>query len=119
MRHRANQNPRRAAEGTIHPASIAPAANLRQEMRMLQDREFLRTTLEIEEAVFIQSLAGRAHEGHGTFAGRRYVDTTEDDIARALGRDPHQVAGLRQALIDAVVEYTQRVIAGEQPVHPT
>ncbi len=97
-----------------HPKT-APVGNLRQEMRMLQDREVLRTTLEIEESIFVQSLTGRAHEGHGTFAGRRYVDTTEDDVARALDRKPERVAGLRQSLIDDVAAYAERVLSGARP----
>lgn len=101
-----------------HDPKVAPVDALRREMRMLQDREVLRTTLEVEEAIFIQSLAGRAHEGHGTFAGRRYVDTTEDDIARALGRSPGSVAGLRQRLIDDVADFARRVMAGERPRLP-
>src|SRR5262249_5996410 len=73
---------------TLPYATVAPEGALRREMRMLQDREVLRTTLAIEQEIFLQSLTGRAHEGHGTFAGRRYVDTTEDDVALSLGLDP-------------------------------
>ena len=68
--------------------SIAPASLLLQEWKYLQSREVLRTTWEVEELIFLQSLAGRAHEGHGSFHGRRFVDTAEDDVARALRLDP-------------------------------
>lgn len=95
--------------------TVAPADRLRQEIRMLQDREVLRTTLEIEEAVFMQSVVGRAHEGHGTFAGRRYVDTTEDDVALALRLDPVRVRAFRQQRIDDVAAWVERVITGERP----
>src|SRR5262245_1293457 len=95
--------------------SIAPANLLRQELRLLQSREVLRTTLDVEEAIFIQSLTGRAHEGHGGFAGRRYVDTTEDDVARALRLEPKQVRAERQALIDDVGRFVEDVIGGAQP----
>jgi hypothetical protein len=94
---------------------IAPAAQLRQELRVLQGREVLRTTLDVEEAIFIQSLTGRAHEGHGIFAGRRYPDTTEDDVALALRLDPERVRADRQALIDDVARFVDDVIGGAAP----
>jgi hypothetical protein len=95
--------------------SVAPAALLRQEFRYLQNREALRTTWEVEELIFLQSLTGRAHEGHGSFHGRRFVDTTEDDIALALRMDPNGVREDRQRLIDEVRAYAQRAMQGEAP----
>jgi hypothetical protein len=96
-------------------STIAPASLLRQELHYLQSREVLRTTLEIEEMIFIQSLAGRAHEGHGSFHGRRFVDTTEDDIAEALRLDPMGVRRDRQRLLNDIKGYARRAMAGTAP----
>jgi hypothetical protein len=95
--------------------SIAPAPLLLQEWKYLQSREVLRTTWDIEEMIFLQSLASRAHEGHGSFHGRRFVDTAEDDVARALHRDPVAVRRARQRLIDEIAAYARRVMRGETP----
>jgi hypothetical protein len=96
-------------------STIAPANLLRQELHYLQSREVLRTTLEIETMIFIQSLEGRAHEGHGSFHGRRFVDTTEDDIALALRLDPDGVRRDRQKLLDDIKRYARRAMAGKAP----
>jgi hypothetical protein len=96
--------------------SVAPAELVRHELRILQGREILRTTLAVEEAIFIQSLVGRAHEGHGIF-GRPYVDTAEDNIAASLRLDPVVVRAERQDLIDDVAQFADRVIGGERPSH--
>ncbi len=96
-------------------ANIAPAPLLLQELRYLQSREVLRTTWQVEELIFIQSLAGRSHEGHGSFHGRRFVDTAEDDVARALRMDPRSVREDRQRLIDAIGAYARRAMRGEAP----
>jgi hypothetical protein len=92
---------------------VAPAEKLRQEMRYLQSRETLRTRQDVEEMIFVQSLTGRAHEGHGGFAGRRYVDTAEDDVATALRLDPWSVRADRQALLDSIRAYARRAMAGK------
>jgi hypothetical protein len=95
--------------------SIAPAPLLLQEWRYLQSREVLRTTWDVEEMIFLQSLASRAHEGHGSFHGRRFVDTAEDDVARALHLDPVAVRRTRQRLIDEIAAYARRVMEGKMP----
>jgi hypothetical protein len=94
---------------------VAPAELLRQELRYLQSRETLRTRIDVEEMIFVQSLTGRAHEGHGGFRGRRYVDTAEDDVAAALRLDPWSVRQDRQELLDSIVAYARRATAGEAP----
>jgi hypothetical protein len=88
---------------------------LRQELRYLQSRETLRTRMDVEEMIFVQSLVGRAHEGHGGFRGRRYPDTAEDDVAAALRLEPDAVRADRQALLDSIRAYARRAIAGEAP----
>src|ERR687886_821814 len=95
-----------------HHPSIAPAPLLLQELKYLQSREVLRTTLPVEELIFLQSLTSRAHEGHGSFHGRRFVDTAEDDVAQALRLDPGRVRQERQQLIEEIGAYARRAMAG-------
>lgn len=91
---------------------VAPAELLEQDFRVLDNRETLRCAWRTEQNLLIQSVIGHAHEGHGVFRGRRYVNTTMDDIARALRLDPQSVRAERQELIDGVVEYVDAVLAG-------
>jgi len=98
-----------------HHLSIAPAPLLLQEWRYLQSREALRTTWHVEELIFLESLASRAQQGHGTFNGRRFVDTAERDVAQALHLDPDGVRPDRQRLIDEIAAYARRAMHGEAP----
>lgn len=95
---------------------VAPQELIRQDFKMLDSRETLRTTWEIEEMILIQSVQGHAHEGHGLFNGRRFPNTSLDDITRALRREPHILRAERQELIDGVMSYVERVLSGEPPV---
>lgn len=94
---------------------VAPGALVMQEWRYLQNREVLRTTWEVEQMIFLQSLTGRAHEGHGSFHGRRFVDTAEDDVAEALRLDPIGARQDRQRLIDEIAAYARAAIQGRAP----
>lgn len=91
---------------------VAPAEMLRDDFRILDHRETLRCAWETEQNVLIQSVIGHAQEGHGIFQGRRFVNTTMDDICRALRLDPRQIRLERQQLIDGVTEYIESVLAG-------
>ena len=91
---------------------VAPADLLVQDFRILDGRETLRCSWPAEQNLLIQSVIGHAHEGHGVFRGRRFPNTTMDDIARALRLDPMAVRRERAALIDGVAEYIERVLAG-------
>ncbi len=42
----------------------------------------------IEELIFLQSIEGQAHNRAGSFNKRFYVNTTIDDIVRAVGKYP-------------------------------
>ncbi|HXG23228.1 MAG TPA: hypothetical protein VNJ09_01640, partial [Chthonomonadales bacterium] len=95
---------------------VAPQELIRQDFKMLDSHETLRTTWEIEEMILIQSVQGHAHEGHGLFNGRRFPNTSLDDITRALRRDPRILRAERQELIDGVSTYVERVLGGEPPV---
>jgi len=99
-------------EATGYHESAAPAELIRRDFAMLDQRETLRTTWANEQVLLLQSVLGHAYEGHGLFKGRRYPNTTQDDIVRALRLDPVAVRGARQALIDEIRAYAQAVIAG-------
>ncbi len=98
---------------TRRPLShVAPYDLLEQDYMLLDTRETLRTSRDNERDILIQSVAGHAQEGHGAFRGTRYVNTTMDDIARALRLDPRAVRENRQMLMDGVSEYVRRVLDG-------
>jgi len=87
---------------------------IRQELKYFQSKETLHTTWTVEEMLFIQSIESHAHEGHGMFKGRRFVNTTMDDIARALHLNPRSVREERQRLIEDVRDFVERTLAGEK-----
>ena len=91
---------------------VAPDALLIEDFRVLDARETLRCAWETEQNLLIQSVIGHAQEGHGIFRGQRYVNTTMDDISRALRLDPSAVRHSRQRLIDGVGEYIEGVLTG-------
>jgi hypothetical protein len=93
---------------------VAPYELLARDFRHLDAADTLRTTWDIERLILIQSVQGHAHEGHATFAGRKYPNTSIDDISRSLRLDPAIVRSDRQKLIDEIVEYVDRVIQGEE-----
>jgi hypothetical protein len=105
LKHRAHKN-----------HNVAPPDLIRQDFRMLDARDTLRTTWTNEQLILIQSVQGHAHEGHGVFRGRRYPNTTMDDITWALRLDPASVRAARQELIDGVRDYVTSTIAGTLPL---
>ncbi len=90
----------------------SPDALIVDDFRLLDARETLRCPWETEQNLLIQSVLGHAHEGHGAFRGRRFVNTTMDDICRALRLDPQTVRRQRQRLIDGVTEYAEGILSG-------
>ena len=93
-------------------SEVAPDEMLQRDFAELDARETLRTSWQNERNILIQSVAGHAQEGHGVFGGSRYVNTTMDDISRALRLDPVAVRQDRQRLMDGVTEYVERVLRG-------
>jgi hypothetical protein len=91
---------------------VAPYGMIAQDFRELDAAETLRTTWANERLILMQSVQGHAHEGHRAFSGRRYPNTTMDDISRALRIDPVVVRADRQKLIDEISAYADRVMAG-------
>lgn len=96
-------------------AGVAPADLIREDFQRMASSVRLRTSRLVEELILMQSIEGHAHEGHGAFAGRRFINTTVQDTVLALGREPTVVAGQRQELIDEVVEWVQAVAQGNKP----
>lgn len=99
------------------PHGVAPADQLRADFKLLDDRDTLRTVWPNEQLILAQSVQGRAHEGHGSFNGRAYPDTTMDDVVRALRLSPEAVRAERQSLIDDIAEYVRLTIAGKPPAY--
>ncbi len=84
---------------------VAPKELVQADYDVLASYEHLDTTPEVQDLLFIQSLEGRAHNGAGVFKKRTYVNTTIDDVVKALGRDPDEIKARRQALIDDIVNF--------------
>lgn len=93
----------------------APPDLIREDFKLLDARETLRTTWDNEQLILVQSVQGHTHEGHGVFRGRRFPDTSLDDVTRALRLDPHAIRAERQALMDAIAAYVERVLNGDPP----
>lgn len=92
---------------------VAPYDIIRRDFEHLKETEELDTTSEIAELIFVQSLEGRSHNGAGFFHKMFYVNTTIDDIVRALKLNAAEVKKKRQLLIDEIVEYVKDVIKGK------
>ncbi|MCG2677903.1 hypothetical protein L6386_05030, partial [bacterium] len=93
---------------------VAPKELIAKDFKRLSKFEHLATTKEIENLLFMQSLEGRAHNGVGAFRKRHWMNTTIDDVVKALGLDPGLIKKKRQALIDDIVQFAQDVIKGEK-----
>ncbi|MBI5124096.1 MAG: hypothetical protein HZA72_01595, partial [Candidatus Omnitrophica bacterium] len=93
---------------------VAPRELIQADFRNLKTSERLYTSPRVEELIFIQSIEGRAHNGSGSFNKRFYVNTTIDDIIRALGRSPKATKTKRQELIDEIVEFVDSAL-GDDP----
>lgn len=86
---------------------------LREDFETLKAKTLLRCSADVEECILMQSIEGHAHEGHGIFHGKKYPNTTVDDVARSLRLSPDDVKEARQLLIDEVREFAERLVAGE------
>ena len=93
---------------------IAPVEVIRRDFEILRSHESLKTTNEVQDILFIQSLEGRAHNGAGFFNKRTYVNTNIDDVVKALNRDPQKTKAYRQSLIDDITAFVNAVINGEK-----
>lgn len=93
---------------------VAPSDMLYEDYAALNAKVMLRCTAEVEELILMQSIEGHSHEGHGLFHGKKFPNTTMDDVARSLRRSPIDVKEERQLLIDEIREFVERAIAGEK-----
>ena len=93
---------------------VAPRELIQEDFRNLKSSERLYTSPKIEELIFLQSIEGRAHNGAGSFNKRSYVNTTIDDIVRAVGRSPKATKTKRQELINEIVEFVDSAL-GDDP----
>ncbi|MCE5199672.1 MAG: hypothetical protein ABFD54_11865 [Armatimonadota bacterium] len=92
---------------------VAPPQLLREDFATLDAKMVLRCAYDVEQLILAQSIQGHAHMGHGIFYGKTYPNTTLDDIIRALRLEPGTAKDERQELIDEVMEFVDRVAAGE------
>jgi hypothetical protein len=86
---------------------------IRTDYNRLLGKERLDVSAAVERLIFIQTIEGHAHNGHGAFRQRRFVDVTTADVVRALRLDARKVKRARQGLIDDVFAWAERAIAGE------
>ncbi len=96
---------------------IAPREIIWKDFRKLQRNEELLTEPVVEDLLFMQTIEGHAHNGDGEFKGRKFVDTTINDIIDALGRDIFIVRSERQMLIDEIYEFVDRALYNDAPSH--
>lgn len=94
--------------------SVAPKELVQADYEVLQSYERLDTTRNVEDLLFIQSLEGRAHNGAGVFNKRTYVNTTIEDVVKALERDTDAVKRERQSIIDDIFDFATAVMNGEK-----
>jgi len=93
---------------------IPPINLIRKDYESLKEKVRLRTSKEVSDLILMQSIEGHAHNGHGEFSGKKFVDTTLNDIVFALGFDAYAVRNARQSLIDEIYDFVLRVINGEK-----
>jgi len=93
---------------------IPPIALIRKDYESLKNKVKLLTSEEVSEIISMQSVEGHAHNGHGEFNGKKYVDTTLNDIVFSLGYDQFAVRSARQGLIDEIYDFVDRVLKGEK-----
>jgi hypothetical protein len=96
---------------------IAPPELIARDFNDLSGRTRCRCTWPMERALLEIAVASHAHEGHGAFQGRKYPNTTEDHVARAVGLDANAERRQRQDWIDGVRLYAEAAIEGKAPRH--
>lgn len=96
----------------------APPDLIVRDFHELSGRTRLRCTWPMERTLLQIAVASHAHEGHGAYQGRRYPNTTEDNVAQALGLDARAERLQRQRWIDGVRSYADAAIAGKAPSFP-
>lgn len=93
---------------------IPPIAIIIKDFESLKKEVKLLTSKEVSEIILMQTIEGHAHNGHGEFNGKKFVDTTLNDIVFALDLDQFAIRSARQGLIDEIYDFVDRVIKGEK-----
>jgi len=114
-RHHHSVQKHRHANREHRIRGVAPLELIAEDFRELDSRETLRTAWDVEQLILLQSVQGHSHAGHGLFHGRKFPNTTLDDICAALKLDSSVVKLHRQEMIDEVREFVERVLCGEKP----
>jgi CBS domain-containing protein len=86
---------------------------IRADFNRITRRERLDVSAAVERLILVQTVEGHAHNGHGEFRQRRFVDVTTADVVRALRLNPAEIKEARQKLIDDVFAWAERAVAGD------
>ncbi len=114
MKHTNKHNNNSKRHNEARSEAVAPPNLLREDFAALDAHTVLRCSHDVEQLLLMQSVEGHAHEGHGRFYGRKYPNTTIDDVARSLRMDPTIVKAERQDLIDEIKDFVDRIIGDEE-----
>ena len=94
---------------------VAPTHQIISDFRESNQRISIAGSWHLERALLQILVASHAHSGSRAFHGKRYVDTTENDIVRALGYDLRTERRMRQDWINAVGRYADAALEGKAP----
>ncbi len=89
---------------------VAPAELIQKDFEVLNEYKQLYCSNPVREALYIQSIEGRAHTGSGVFKKRAFVNTTIDDVVKALNRNPEETKQFRQKNIDEIIDFVEATI---------
>ncbi|MFT5206396.1 MAG: hypothetical protein ACI9CF_000131 [Candidatus Omnitrophota bacterium] len=93
---------------------VAPAALIQRDFENLNEYKQLYCSNPVREALYIQSIEGRSHTGSGVFKKRAFVNTTIDDVVKALNRNPDETKAFRQKNIDEILDFVDATINGQE-----
>ncbi|MBU2590078.1 MAG: hypothetical protein KKB39_04935 [Nanoarchaeota archaeon] len=92
-----------------------------QDYKDLCGRVTLRTNEEVKNLLLMRSIPGHANEGHCLFEKNgivnKYPEATNEDIVEALGLDSDLIKAKSQSYIYEVIEFRDRILAGEDVKH--
>ena len=94
---------------------VAPTHQIISDFRESNQRISIAGSWHLERALLQILVASHAHSGSRAFHGKRYVDTTENDIVQALGYDLQTERRMRQNWINAVQRYADAALEGNAP----
>jgi len=86
---------------------------IRDDYAAMEKKERISTWEEVEGYIHLQSVEGHAHNGHGLFHKRRFVNITMGQICKALGKDPAATRKARQVYIDELKDWVKAAENGK------